>query len=709
MTTQLTYQATADDVRVTFRAGPVRERKPRPGPGYFRRDIQGLRAIAVAAVVADHLGLTPFAGGYTGVDVFFVISGYLMTSHLWRRVRDDDVDLLDFFGRRAKRLLPAASFVLVATAGLTLALLPRGQWADIGSSIVASALYSENWYLVHQATDYLNAAGPPSPLQHYWSLAVEEQFYLVWPALFVAAVAIRHRRLRRRFLLLAIVTSGLASFAWCLFETATAADNAYFSTFSRIWEFAVGGLVALAPAAWRSALPRTIRCGLTWAGLGGIVASIMLFDHTTVFPGHAAGLPALSTAAIILFCDTSRGTAGIILDRRPLQFLGKVSYSLYLWHWPVIIVATHRLDRLTSTWIIALVVACVMLAALTERLVETPLRDLAVVSFSPWRPLQIGVIASVSAVLVGLVLSCVAPLALEPRSTSEVAAAARYFSDSEEEDGATIETPRFGAGVLGDAPRNSPSGDPKPTAELLQSVQESQGFMGCVTKLFDPGLAKCSYGHEGSSTTVALLGDSHAQQWLPALEQIAIARNWNLHVFIKQYCLVMDGQLSQTGRRQHKTCLDWNADVKRQLDTLRPQLVIISNYIQQADPVAEIAKAQASRLAQLTGTGSSVVVIRDTPKPPSDMHQCLIENEEDHTKCAFPRATAIRRVGDAQERAVKATPGARLVDVNDAICPRELCAPVIGGVVVYRDSNHLTNMYALSLMDRLDGRWFDVT
>ncbi|WP_256841267.1 acyltransferase family protein [Ornithinimicrobium cryptoxanthini] len=377
------------------------------GTAHFRPDIEGLRAVAVLMVLAFHAGL-PFApGGFAGVDVFFVISGFLITGLLVREVeRSGRVSLLTFYARRAKRLLPAASLVLVATGILSWLFIPRIRWAEIGGDLVASAAYLVNWRLASRSVDYLAEDSVASPVQHYWSLAVEEQFYIFWPLLIVLGAWLVHRhRLRTRPVLGALlVLVVLASLGWSVVATATQPETAYFVTTTRLWELGIGGLVAITAPFWQRVAPGPAT-GIAWAGLLALASSATLLGPATPWPGSAALLPTLGTAAVIAggFAARSRGPVRL-LGAAPMREIGATSYSLYLWHWPLLVVAAAAWGELSLWQGVAIAALSYVPARLTYALVENPIRSAPVMSRLPTLALGLGAACTVLGVGAGLTL-----------------------------------------------------------------------------------------------------------------------------------------------------------------------------------------------------------------------------------------------------------------------------------------------------------------
>jgi peptidoglycan/LPS O-acetylase OafA/YrhL len=507
--------------------------------GGFRVDVEGLRAVAVLAVVAYHAGVDAVGGGFVGVDVFYVLSGFLITGLLWEELRGTGrLRLGAFYARRARRLLPAAVLVVVVTVAASSVWLSPLQARVVAGDAVAAALYVANYRFAAQRTDYL-ADVSPSPLQHYWSLGVEEQFYLLWPLLLLA-VFLAGRRLAMRSSVaaaaaLALVAAG--SLALSLRLTAVSQPWAFFSLPTRAWELAAGGLVALAAPALQR-LPGVAAATLGWLGLEAILWSMVQFRASTPFPGTAALFPVGGTAAVLAAgCAAPRLGPSLLLGWRPLQAGGKLSYSWYLWHWPLLIlapaVAGHPLGLGRN---LGLAAASGLLAAATVKLVEDPVR------FSPWlrarlgRSLALGAglttVAAVAAVGTGAMLPsphgqglAVPPAAIRltppPRAqhpTTEDPAAARL---------ASLSAPVVRAVAKAAAVRTVPA-NLDPSLESAHANQPRPVRDGCLIRWLGTASGPCVYGSASSRTTVVLFGDSHALQWFPALDRAARARRWRL-------------------------------------------------------------------------------------------------------------------------------------------------------------------------------------
>ncbi|GHJ56257.1 hypothetical protein Nm8I071_55640 [Nonomuraea sp. TT08I-71] len=677
-------------------AGTSRER-PRSA---FRPDIEGLRALAVLSVVLWHAGVPYVSGGFVGVDVFFVISGYLITTGMAAEVAARGrLSLGRFWARRAKRLLPSSALVLLAALVLTYLLLPDIRWRDTAGDVVSSALYLVNWRLADQAVDYLAAGQAPSIVQHYWSLAVEEQFYLVWPVLLVgvAWLARRGRTPESRFRALAFVAVGVvwaASFAWSVLLVEADPGRAYFVTTTRMWELAVGALLALAPT---RRLTGVVATAAGWLGVAAIAASAVALSTSTPFPGTMA-LPATLGAALIIAAGaTARYGPVALLRLPPMQFLGGISYTLYLWHWPLLVVLEARMPDPGALAVVATVALSVLLAYLTSRLVERPVWHSPRLAVRPRVALAVGAACTVLSVCAGLAFQTVTgPAAPAGGGVGGAPGAAVLTAD-----GAT------GAGMPVDrAPSVVP--DPAVARNDLPSVYADRCHAGPTER----EVLRCAYGPQDASVTIAVVGDSHAAQWVPTLRAIAERRNWRLLTYTKSSCPVLDIEVvGADGQRPVDTCAAWNRDLSGRLAVDRPDLVVTSSYNYSAYRNGRPLKGSEGRAALVDGMRRTwrslariapVVVLRDTPAPRLDVAECVSAHREELTRCAVPRDEALAGIGPLQVDAAQGLTGIRLVDLNDAICPADRCAAVIGGVLVYRDTNHLTATYARTLAARLD-------
>jgi peptidoglycan/LPS O-acetylase OafA/YrhL len=652
-----------------------------PAARAFRADIEGLRAVAVGLVVLWHAGAPLLSGGFVGVDVFFVISGYLITTALAAEVAAHGrLSLRRFWARRAKRLLPSATLVLLAALLLSYLLLPDIRWPDTAADVLSSAGYLINWRLAAQSVDYLAAEQAPSIVQHYWSLAVEEQFYLLWPVL-LTLVAWRVRRRGGppgafgRLATGTVLAVGAASLAWSVLMVQTEPGRAYFATTTRIWELAVGALLAWWPRRWPGG---TAAGAAGWIGLAAVLGSAVTIDAATPFPGPAALPATLGTALVIAAGPAGRYGPAALLRQPPLQFLGGISYTLYLWHWPLLVALTARLEHPGVPARLAVVALAVGLAQLTSRYVERPIWHARGLASRPRAALAVGAACTVLTVSAALAF----PVAAVPPARP------------------------------GDAAR--PAGGIVPDPARARADLPSVYADGCHASQADTVVRTCAYGPPDATATVALVGDSHAAQWVPALQAVARARNWRLVTHTKSSCPVLDVEVALTvgaGRRPYDSCVRWNRALRRTLAEERPDLIVTSSYtytaISHGRPLRgadndRIMVAALRRTWTALATVAPVVVLRDTPAPGRDIADCVSGHRDRPESCAVPRAEALAGIGPLQVTAAAGLPGVRLVDLTDTVCPAARCAPVIGGVLVYRDAHHLTATYAGTLAPRLD-------
>ncbi|WP_028278582.1 acyltransferase family protein [Arthrobacter sp. H5] len=652
----------------------------------FRPDIQGLRALAVLAVVLYHAGVSLLPGGYAGVDVFFVISGFLITTHLLKMLREKGtINFAQFYARRIRRILPASFVVLILTAVASLLFLPRVDTPGALEDATATALYVPNLLFASQGTDYL-AETSPSPFQHYWSLGIEEQFYLLWPlVLFGAFLLVRRSSLRLFLVIFALVT---CSFAASIFLTAVSQPWAFFSLPSRAWELGVGGLVAFA-LQYRT-IPvgaKLANCG-AWLGLVGLAASIVLLNAETPFPGYAALLPVLSTALLIL-CGKTSAASRLLLTARPLQAVGKWSYSIYLIHWPLLVipqVAVGTENTLPLTVTFGLAALSIPLAALLHRFVEEPLRRPRRSTGRPAR--SVPVVAA--AVAASLLFAGAASATESAVGNSPIASGqeAKRLAGNPNPSG----TPVVPSNVTPDL-RSAPDSLPATNTDGCHSEQEERAVS-----------AGCVYGDEGAETDVVLFGDSHAAQWFPGVEKFADSDSHRLHNITKSSCPSVSIDIERNGA-PYTECDEWRASALDTIRELAPELIVISNY-GRVNPVDKSADTNKQWEAGLKATlealpeESKVVIIADTPHHPAPPVSCLSRNVEQAIKCDVNKADALDPALAEAERRTALTADAEYIDLTEYMCT-DTCPSIIGDILVYRDAHHITETFSQALAPRL--------
>lgn len=688
----------------------------RPGGTRVRADIQGLRAIAVVLVLIYHLTPGSLPGGYVGVDVFFVISGFLITSHILRELeKSGTVDLPRFWARRARRLLPAALLVLVVTLFAVWILAPSGFVPAFLAQIAASAVYVQNWMLSAQSVDYMAGAGQASPVQHYWTLSVEEQFYIVWPVIAVIAAVIASRWIRRRVAaVFGVVIAGIigASLATSILMTVFDPERAYFDSFARAWEFAAGGLFAVVAASPKNPFSRLdvrARSVLAWLGLAGILLSALWFTDRSPFPGWIALLPVIGTLLVIIGDEPEgRVSPQRVLDTRPMQWLGDISYGMYLWHFPLIVLVPFVLDRgISIVDGVAITVATLLLAWGSKVLVEDPFRTGAPRAWGNGRTLLV----TAAAMTAVLALSSVGIGDAEDRVAEEQAQISAQLVRGGECLGPNSQRPDSECVPAEDAP-------PIPEPALTENPPEA-----CLSTIEGDDLVVCEYGESSdkSQRTLALVGDSHAEQWLMALDRVAQREHWRLIVMSKASCPFTAAERDYvsvndaTNAELRADCREWNARALQQLadegnvDTIVTSAKATNRFVPEEDEAWQerAATAYVERWRELPASVQHVVAIRDTPQLPADVMTCVMEHAAEaprHCGIAEDDAFAEDPLVDAAEGGVStedASPAISLIDLSEYFIVDGEVPPVIGGVLAFRDDHHLSWAYSELLADPL--------
>ncbi len=688
----------------------------------FRPDIEGLRAVAVLAVVLFHAEVPGVGGGFVGVDVFFVISGFLITGLLWREMSSaGTVRLRRFYGARARRLLPASAAVGVATLIGSAVLLPPLQARPVIGDGIASALYVSNYWFVLRGVNYFAGHVPPSPFQHYWSLGVEEQFYLVWPAL-ILGTAWLIRRVRRRTraqatssqrpYLVVLVLVVAVSFGLSFAATYVVPAAAFFSLPTRAWQLGLGGLVALTAGQWRR-LPARAAAITGWAGLALILLACTRLSATTLYPGIAALLPTVGAALVIgAGCATPDQGCGRVLGLAPMRAIGRISYSWYLWHWPVLLLAPPLLGH--PLGLAARLAAALLsggLAVLTLRFLENPLRFAAPLRRSALGSLALGGAATAVAVCVGVVLLAWVPTPVghgSPAAPLTITAAPAPTGDNMDAYDAAVQNAfaQVQAAVAASADLKAVPSNLNPPLAAAAAEKNALLFDGCLRTPFQSGQPECAMGDTASTTTVALVGDSHAAMWNPAFQQIAEQRHWRLEMLGKGACPLMDLPITNPLRRlvEHfEHCEQWRSQIIARLRAEHPRLIVVTMWrgygadeslsgFRSYDPVW--IDGLTRLVQQLRGTGAKVLVLGPIPDPHFVVPICLSGYLDDVTACLPRRSTAVNDPGIAAESAATKAGGGQYTDLTDLFCTTDRCPVIVGNTLVYLDDNHLTFEYS---------------
>lgn len=613
----------------------------------YRRDIDGLRAIAVLLVVAFHVGVPRFESGFIGVDVFFVVSGFLITGILSKEADDrGTVRLSRFYTRRLRRLLPASSLTVLVTMLASFLLVSALSWRQIAETSAAAAVYASNLFFAREANDYFAADADSNPLLHFWSLAVEEQFYIVWPLLILGL-----SKLGSRARMFGLVVLTAASFAHSVMLTSAATPWAYYSPLSRAWEFSIGGILALALPAGLSRLSAVNREAVAWSGLALILGSLLIIGPTTPFPGIAAVPTVMGTCLAIAAMVNDRGPLGRVLLSWPFQQLGALSYSWYLWHWPFLVIGQLALRSNAPALRIGLAVASLVVAAGSYHLVEKPVRFAAKLTGSHganWAMAGITIVAMVGASTL-----------LDQRAEAELAG------------------PEF--------------------ADLILARDDVPELLGndCNVRSLNELLDRCSGGSDTAGQTVLVLGDSHAEMWTPTLDALSAELDFRYVVHILGGCNVVGAQpqISVDGCRRVQ---EQNLEI---VDELQPDAVVVSHFATNVDDTGrdEWIAGLDTFLAALDERGVAVGWVHDSPSFDEDPVECVSLRGE--SECAEPFATATDLAIQLRDREAPSLEqfGAVTIDPTTFMCDEEFCPLRSNGVFHFRDAHHVAATHAQAL------------
>ncbi|MGL3805110.1 acyltransferase family protein [Paeniglutamicibacter sp. R2-26] len=659
----------------------------------FRPELQGLRALAVVLVMAYHVWFGRVSGG---VDVFLMLSAFFLTGSFTRRIEAGrPLALASYWLNVFRRLLPAAVLVLLAVIAASMALLPKARWSSIMQQTTASLFYQQNWQLARDSVDYYAADhATASPLQHFWSLSIQGQVFILWPLLLAGGALLWHG-LRQRFPALGFrpLMAGLfgavfaASLAYSIATTASRQEWAYFDTAARLWEFALGSLLALGlPQLAR--MPRRVGVPLGWAGLAGILSCGMLLQVDRQFPGYLALWPTLAAAAVIAAPASTWGV-GRLLSLPALGWLGNISYALYLWHWPVLVffLVESGKREVSLGEGLGLMLLAGLLAWATTRLVESPLRSWSWLSAKRRRA--------------GLGIAALVALVLVPLNGWE-------HRVSAEESRAAAQVPYDNPGAAALRPGDVPDPDPQAVMIPVTTTLDEQwsNYGEDCSGPWAPESAAIEYCQQGGDSdatkTIMLVGDSHAQHWSGAVDVMAQHRGWRWILLTKPSCRF--GGPSET---RGEECGAFNEAAADYVLGHKPDAVITVASFTALGPDEEsrtpgeqerVVPDYEAGIRPFLEAGIPVVGMRDTPRFELSPPECVDRFGADSEKCAAPESELLAADSPLEELAAGGTLGENFstMDLTDLLCPGGTCRPVIGNVLVYLDQSHLTGVYARS-------------
>ena len=600
--------------------------------------IQGLRALAALLVTIFHARLVP--GGFIGVDIFYVISGYLITGLILREIeKTGTLDLQAFYQRRIKRLLPTSVFVLFVTAIVGMFVLPAITRDALGRDLFAAATYISNYLFAWWQNDYQNLNATPSPFIHYWSLAVEEQFYVVWP-IFILILS----RYGKRAVLYGVAASSALSLLLSIYQTQTSPIWAFYSLPTRAWELGIGALLLFIPDKfWKNRF-------IPWVGLIGIVVSALKFDENTAFPGINALLPVASTAVLMGSISIWPRAFNDLSNNRVSQWLGSISYPLYLWHWPALVLPSSALGRpLRIRERILCILLTIILAHLTSKYIEQPIRHKKIAGKKVY---FFFAATTITSLVVGLIISSTASSMINVKGTDY------KFNLTK-----VMQKPA----VYGD---------------------------GCHVNYGETKSGYCTYGDKNSPTTIVLYGDSHAAQWFPTLEKLAKERGFKLVSLTKSACPSVDVPREDQGAFKNVHCQKWRENSIARIKSIHPAAVIMSSFQYFTPPNGYPDRdkwwndGQTRLLAELRGTSDHLIYISDTPRPLRDVPNCLASRDT-HT-CDSTVKSKNEIISGFQK-----------IDPTPWLCST-FCPAIQNGYVVYRDASHISVAAALALTPQLE-------
>jgi peptidoglycan/LPS O-acetylase OafA/YrhL len=649
--------------------------------------------VAVILVVLFHSGISTLSGGYIGVDVFFVISGFVITGVLLReRASTGRTSILAFYGRRCRRIVPAATVVIIVTVFLSYFFLGIGAGDGTATDGRWASVFLANFHFTAIGTNYLSAQQPPSPLQNYWSLSVEEQFYVVYPALFLLVAAIRTRLSLRARLGISLVLVIGASLAFSIIDTSSNATGAYFSPFTRAWELGLGALVAVGTP-WLRKVPSRVAAMSTWIGFGAVLVCAFTFTTQTAYPGSLVIIPVLG-AALIIGGGMRAGHLGVeaLLGLAPAQTLGKLSYSLYLWHWPILIIAAEYVGK-TSLGVpqnLGWDLVALGASALTYVAVENPVRHAKVLFRVRWASVGLGItLVAVTLGVITLRTNVANASGGGPEKASRVYSRTASLHTVLQLVAESKDIQTVSANLIPPLPQA--------VTEPLSNLGVPTVSTGCWPAATQSTVPACAFGDRTGSHTMVLYGDSHAGMWFKALNDIATRARWRLVVLTKGSCPASDLPTHPTGATgEWVACDRWHRFAINRIDKIAPDLLLVSQAAYDQTPAglyytpANWERGLEQLLRRVSSPNAMKVVLGEMPS--SGGPGCLAHHTADVQACSVPIGSFVRPYSAAERRAADRTK-AQYIDITPWFCVKT-CSSIIGKYSAYYITNHVALGYS---------------
>jgi peptidoglycan/LPS O-acetylase OafA/YrhL len=640
----------------------------------FRPELEGVRTVAAFLVAIYHIWIGSVSGG---VDVFFIVSGYLITTSLLSKMeREGRINLLEYLLGLGRRLFPIAFTVLLTTTVLSILIMPQVQWKQIMTEVFSSALYFQNWQLATSAVDYLAQNNQASPLQHFWALSIQGQFYITWPFVIIFAYFIAKRVFNapvRKTLLGVLIVLFTVSISYSVYKTSVNQPWAYFDIFARAWEFSLGGILALLIPYLQ--FRKSITLVMGWLGLAIICFTGILLPVSSVFPGYAALLPTSGVMLVIIAAENS-GRFGVdkLLGSKPFMYFGGISYGFYLWHWPLLILyySYFGVDTISTGAGVTILVITFVLSLLSVRLLETPVR-------------QINIKHS-KRKLTGALVAFLLPLFVVNTAW------AVYVHQAPE--GQVQKGDHPGAIAVFNQIEPEKGVDPMPSSlKVKEDMPSFYADSSCFANMNENKMTKCSMGEtENPEYTIALVGGSHSGHWFPALEKLSDELKIKIDIYNKDACRFSADDFNG---KLNESCMEWNEKVVDLLKADKPDLIFTTANVGSSDTVPEGYIRQWEKFDGI----SQIFAVRDNPQMKGDPIVC-VEQKGDPSECSVPRDEALSKAVPWEN--TEGIPGnVTFADMSKYFCDDDTCSPVIGNVYVYRDFHHISTLYSETLAEPL--------